>query len=92
VCLRQRQLFAGLHEQRLVVRLPAQAGAHPFEVMGKVMKDYAAIADALDCPPAQFRDWIERALAYTQGLPPKKPKGKPKTKKTKPAAKAASRR
>jgi TfoX/Sxy family transcriptional regulator of competence genes len=73
-------MFAGLHEQRLVVRLPAQAGATPFEVMGKVMKEYAALEDALDCPPAQFRDWIARALAYTMTLPPKKPKAKAKPK------------
>jgi TfoX/Sxy family transcriptional regulator of competence genes len=79
-------MFAGLHEQRLIVRLPEQASAQPFEVMGKVMKEYAAIEDALDCPPAQFRDWIARALAYAGGLPPKKPKVKKATVKVKAKA------
>jgi len=88
-------MFAGLHEQRLIVRVPEQASSHPFEVMGKVMKDYAAIEDALDCPPAQFRDWIARALAYTSSLPPKKPKVKAIAKvksKSKSTPKAASKR
>jgi len=84
-------MFAGLHEQRLIVRLPAQASARPFEVMGKVMKDYAAIEDALDCPPAQFRDWIASALAYTSALPPKKPKAKASA-KAKPRRKPATGR
>ena len=70
-------MFAGLHEQRLIVRVPAEAARRPFEVMGKVMKEYAAIEDALDCPPAECRDWIGRGLAYTKTLPPKKPKAKP---------------
>jgi TfoX/Sxy family transcriptional regulator of competence genes len=73
-------MFAGLHEQRLIVRLPAEAAARPFRVMGKVMKEYAAIDDALDCPPKQFNDWIAAALAYTKSLPPRKPKGKAKPK------------
>jgi TfoX/Sxy family transcriptional regulator of competence genes len=67
-------MFAGLHEQKLIVRLPAQASSRPFEVMGKVMKEYAAIEDALDCPPSQFSDWIMRALAYTRTLPTKERK------------------
>jgi len=84
-------MFAGLHEQRLIVRLPAQAASRPFEVMGKVMKEYAAIEDALDCPPAQFREWIAAALAHTMTLPPKKPKVKAKPKE-KAKAGPASRR
>jgi len=90
-------MFAGLHEQRLIVRVPQEAASHPFEVMGKVMKDYAAIEDALDCPPALFRDWIARALAYTGALPPKKAKVKASAKtkvkaKPKPPAKTAVKR
>jgi len=74
-------MFAGLHEQRLVVRLPTEAQAHPFKPMGRTMKDYAALEDALDAPPAQFSDWIARALAHTRALPPKKPKAKAAAKK-----------
>ena len=90
-------MFAGLHEQRLIVRVPQEASTRPFEVMGKVMKEYAAIEDALDCNPAQFRDWIARALAYASSSPPKKPKVKAsatvKAKvKSKSTTKAASKR
>ena len=79
-------MFAGLHEQRLIVRLPAEAAARPFAVMGKVRKDYAAIPDALDCPPQQFREWISSALDYAKALPPKERKAKAKAAGTAKAA------
>jgi TfoX/Sxy family transcriptional regulator of competence genes len=49
-------LFAGLHEQRLVLRLSEaerarlqqQPNAGPFTVMGRSMREYAAITDALE--------------------------------------------
>jgi len=69
-------MFAGLHEQRLIVRLPAEAAARPFKVQGKVMRDYAAIEDALDCPTPQLRAWIAQALDFTRGLPPKAPRAR----------------
>jgi TfoX/Sxy family transcriptional regulator of competence genes len=47
-------MFAGLHEQRLIVRVPSEAASRPFEVMGKVMREYVAVEDALECPPAEF--------------------------------------
>jgi TfoX/Sxy family transcriptional regulator of competence genes len=69
-------MFAGLHEQRLIVRVPSEAASRPFEVMGTVMREYVAVENALECPPAEFSEWIARGLAYTRTLPPKKAQAK----------------
>jgi TfoX/Sxy family transcriptional regulator of competence genes len=78
-------LFAGVHEQRLFLRLPSEAALRPFSPMGAASKSYAAIEDALDCEPREFREWIARAFAYTQALPPK-------VKQVRPAAKVAPKK
>jgi TfoX/Sxy family transcriptional regulator of competence genes len=64
-------MFAGLHEQRLIVRVPAEAALRPFQPMGRPMREYAAIEDALDLEPAQFRGWVQRALDHARTLPAK---------------------
>jgi TfoX/Sxy family transcriptional regulator of competence genes len=72
-------LFTGLHEQRLIVRLPeAQRaallrtnGAQPFAVMGRTMREYVAIDNPLARAPRQIGAWMKKALAYAQALPPK---------------------
>lgn len=69
-------MFAGLHETRLIVRVPEEAAARPFVVMGRTMREYTAIEDALEREPAELKKWIARAFAYGQALPPKKPKKK----------------
>ncbi len=70
-------MFAGLHEARLIVRVPEEAAARPFVVMGRTMREYAAIEDALERKPAELQKWIERAFAHARALPPKKPKKNP---------------
>ena len=69
-------MFAGLHETGLIVRLPEEAATRPFVVMGRTMREYAAIDDALERKPAELKYWIARAFAYAQALRPKKPKKK----------------
>lgn len=69
-------MFAGLHEDRLIVRLPDEAAGRPFVVMGRTMREYAAIGKALERPPAEMKRWIERAFRYARSLPPKRPKKK----------------
>jgi TfoX/Sxy family transcriptional regulator of competence genes len=64
-------MFCGLHEQRLIVRVPEEAASRPFKVMGRVMKEYVALEDALDMPLPQVRQWVARAYDYTRALPPK---------------------
>lgn len=64
-------MFAGLHEHRLIVRVPSQAASHPFVVMGRTMKNYVALDDPLALSAAERSDWVARALAFTRSLPPK---------------------
>jgi TfoX/Sxy family transcriptional regulator of competence genes len=84
-------MFTGLHEHRMIVRVPSEAASHPFVVMGRTMKDYVALEDPLELTPAQLADWVARALTYTRGLAPKAPKtAAQKTTKT-AAQKAAAK-
>lgn len=75
-----RQMFAGLHEQNLLVRLPedertrllAEPGARRFEPWpGRVMREYVAVPPALQADAAALRRWMVRALAYARTLPAK---------------------
>lgn len=87
-------MFTGLHEQRLVVRLNAsdrakllsEAKAEPFSVMGRTMREYVVIADALQRSPREVSVWMRRALAYAQTLAVKAKTARAKhaTRKTKP--------
>lgn len=84
-------MFAGLHEQRLALRLSEQdraalvkqPGAAPFEVMGRTMREYVVIENALERTPRDVSAWMQRALAYVQTLPMKKRKAvaKPRAKR-----------
>jgi hypothetical protein len=97
-------MATGLHQEDLVVRLPAprrQAllgtpGARIFEPMpGRPMKEYVVVPPAVVAKPPALRGWISEALAYAATLPSKK-KNKNKSKNetavagTKPEAAAAS--
>jgi len=77
-------MFAGLHQERLFLRLPDAAraeflalpGAVPFEPMpGRPMKEYVVAPAALLGDPDVLRAWLERALAHAASLPPKSGKG-----------------
>jgi TfoX/Sxy family transcriptional regulator of competence genes len=78
-------MFAGLHEERLVMRLPDEArteflalpGAVPFEPMpGRPMKEYVVAPAAMLGDPGALRSWLHRSLRYAVSLPPKEPKPK----------------
>ncbi|MBM3482161.1 MAG: TfoX/Sxy family protein [Alphaproteobacteria bacterium] len=84
------QMFIGLHQENLIVRLAEadrakllkEPGASIFEPMpGRQMKEYVSLPQAmLSGDPSKTRPWVVRALDYAASLPPKKPKGaKPKT-------------
>jgi TfoX/Sxy family transcriptional regulator of competence genes len=64
-------MFAGLHEDRLLVRLPDEAAKRPAVIMGRTMKQYALFADAVTLARAPMAEWIRRAYAATRQLPPK---------------------
>ena len=74
-------MAVGLHEDRLIVRLPDEAARRPCVIMGRTMKQYALIADATDLSPRELRDWIARGIAFTRTLPPKAPKAPKAAKK-----------
>jgi TfoX/Sxy family transcriptional regulator of competence genes len=78
-------MFAGLHEDRLIVRLPDEAAQRPCVIMGRTMKQYALFADARKLTPKTMAQWIQRGYAFTQALPAKVKKA-PKV--AKPAAPA----
>lgn len=84
-------MFCGLHEQRIVLRLPqtertallAQSNVGPFTVMGRTMREYVVIEDALERSVSDVGEWMRNALVYAQTLPAKTKQ--PRTAKTKPA-------
>src|SRR5262245_30359136 len=94
-------MFAGLFARSFLVRLSEADqqealgldGAEPFDPMGngRVMKDTIFMPETLMDEPAEMREWLSRALAYTLSLPPKK-KGAAKAKpRPQTAARAAAR-
>jgi TfoX/Sxy family transcriptional regulator of competence genes len=81
-------MFAGLHEERLIVRLPDQAPQRPFVVMGRTMKEYAAFEAALELGEAEMARWIDAAFQRAALLAPKAAKAKKRA--GKPAGRSAS--
>jgi len=82
-------MFTGLHEERMVVRLPdrkreallAVRGAKPFEALGRVMREYVVIPPSVLADRRALRLWTKTALAYAVSLPPKRPRVKAAKKK-----------
>ena len=73
-------MFASLHREAIVVRLPpaemadllALPGARPFEPMpGRAMTGYGVLPPELNADRPAVRDWIERAYRAAAALPPK---------------------
>lgn len=81
------KLFAGLHQEDLLVRLDepgrerllAIDGARPFEPMpGRRMREYVVVPRTMLARRAKLAGWVARAFAYARALPdkPAKKKGK----------------
>jgi len=79
-------MFAGLHEAGMVLRLPGKQrteflrlkGAKQFEPMpGRVMREYVVVPKVLLESPKGLRAWVEKSLTYVSSLPakPKKSSG-----------------
>lgn len=79
-------MFAGLHEDGLIVRVPSEAPMRPFTVMGRTMREYARFDDAAAMTDAERRHWVDRAFAYAAALPAKLPKVTKAAKALRPAA------
>jgi TfoX/Sxy family transcriptional regulator of competence genes len=77
-------MFAGLHQAGMVIRLPDEQrveflrlkGAKQFEPMpGRVMREYVVVPKVLLSAPEQLRAWVEKSLSYVSSLPAKEKKG-----------------
>jgi TfoX/Sxy family transcriptional regulator of competence genes len=79
-------MFAGLHEAGIILRLPDKQraeflrlkGAKQFEPMpGRVMREYVVVPKVFLNAPEQLRAWVEKSLTYVSSLPakPKKSSG-----------------
>jgi TfoX/Sxy family transcriptional regulator of competence genes len=77
------QLFVGLHEAGMVLRLNEKDreaflridGAAPFVPMpGRTMREYVVVPNGLLEAPAKLRPWVEKSLAFVLTLPEKKPR------------------
>jgi TfoX/Sxy family transcriptional regulator of competence genes len=73
-------MFAGLHEAGLVMRLPGTQretflrldGARRFEpIPGRVMREYVVAPDALAEESTALRAWLTKAFRYASSLPVK---------------------
>jgi TfoX/Sxy family transcriptional regulator of competence genes len=91
-------MFAGLHEEKLVLRLADAArhellklpGARVFEpVEGRPMREYVITPALVLDDDVALRRWMKRALEYVSALPTKKAKAKPKPKAAKEPAVSA---
>ena len=77
-------MFAGLHEAGMVLRLSEEQraeflrlnGAKQFEPMpGRVMREYVVVPKVLLNAPEELRAWAEKSLAYVLSLPVKPKRG-----------------
>jgi TfoX/Sxy family transcriptional regulator of competence genes len=80
-------MFAGLHESGLVLRLPEKdrneflrlGGAKQFEPMpGRPMREYVVASETLAARPADVQSWLRKAFTYAASLPAKASKKKPR--------------
>ena len=84
-------MFAGLHGNDVMVRLPEDAratllgltGAHLFEPMaGRPMREYVVLPPAVVADHGVLREWLDRGFQYASAMAPKektKPAGKRRT-------------
>jgi TfoX/Sxy family transcriptional regulator of competence genes len=89
-------MFTGLHEDNLVVRLSPEAraellakrGAAPFQPMGRVMREYVLVPKAMTVRKQELAAWLAEAFRFASSLPSKPDKRKAKA----PAAKKGGAR
>jgi TfoX/Sxy family transcriptional regulator of competence genes len=87
-------LFAGLHQESVIVRLAeneraaaiAEQGACIFEPMpGRPMREYIALPDAALKGRGKLTAWLQRALDYAASLPTKQRRPRRAAKSASPA-------
>jgi TfoX/Sxy family transcriptional regulator of competence genes len=79
------QMFAGLHQENMIVRLGpeeraaflALPGASQFEPMaGRPMREYVVFPPEVIEAPGELSAWLEKGIAYAAALPAKVAKAK----------------
>ena len=79
-------MFAGIHQEDLFVRLSAEdrhvllelPGARLFEPMaGRPMREYVCVPPAMLAERLALESWLAKARAYAHSLPPKVKKPRP---------------
>jgi TfoX/Sxy family transcriptional regulator of competence genes len=89
-CFINGNMFMGLFQDKMIVRLPdderaalAKLGAKPFEPMpGRAIREYVTVPTALLGNRAQLAAWTAKALRYGASLAPKSKTGKRSSAKT----------
>lgn len=73
-------MFTGLHQENLIVRLGEEdrrtlvekEGAHIFAPFpGRLMKEYVSLPEELITTPRTLQAWLRLSLEHTASLPPK---------------------
>jgi TfoX/Sxy family transcriptional regulator of competence genes len=92
-CFRNGQMFAGLFQDKMFLRLEevdremffCEKGASPFEPMpGRLMREYAVVPNQVLSSRSDLEAWLKRSLDYVEHLGPKERKGKRKKTQDKP--------
>ena len=81
-------MFAGVFEDDIVVRLPAerraelveQAGAQPFAPGGRVMREYLIVPPVARADRDELARWLDEAFRFVASMPAKE--AKPRKKKS----------
>lgn len=87
-------LCAGLHEDKLVMRLSevdraaaARIGAVPWQpTPGRTMREYMALPETIVANPGALKRWLARAIAFTEGKAAEREPAKRKLGARKPGA------
>jgi len=94
-------MFAGLHQESMILRLPDDkrarflelAGAAIFEPMpGRRMREYVTVPPQLMDEPTALRRWMKHAFAYAVELPAKASRAGKKVAKKKVAKKKVAKK
>lgn len=64
-------MAVGLHEDRVIARVPAECDARPCIILGRRMTDYAAVDYDTAMAEGAMQQWVARAVAHAGSLPPK---------------------
>jgi TfoX/Sxy family transcriptional regulator of competence genes len=80
VChLSRGNMFCGVHQDRLILRLGDEAAqealrspeVRPFDITGRPMKGWVMVESAAVASEEALRDWLRKAWAFAKTLPSK---------------------